>query len=834
MATTSFSNTPQAKDDEYYLGDASTTGTFYLNVLANDLGGKAKALWSIDDGESASANTANKKYAPVDLLTGDGLNQWEYTENGAKIAMMADGTIAFNTNTAAFQAYLASAAAGEEITESFTYAIRMANGTLSWATVTVIFDGVNDAPVANDDARTATEDVTLNAASVLGNDTDPDIEDLDVAAVKVGSTTIVDGGAGDLDGAANGSIQFNTSAGGTATIDLEGGTFSYVQNGVFNGLDTGETGADSFQYQATDGDLASGFATVSITVDGVNDAPTSTNDSVTTAEDTAVVLALADFGTYADVDGDPIAAVKITTLESNGSLEYDTTGGGTWAAVTLNQEISAVDITAGRLRFVPDTEENGSPYATIGFKVGDGTEFSAAAYTLTVNVTPVDDAPYILPSGSFTVFYQSQTGTGEVSFVNGFGFQDADSLTGIVRVTIATGVVGDALNASSSGGVTVGGSGTATLTLDGTIADINAFIYGNNIRWDPNGNATPDQTFTITIDDNGLLAGGNVVTGSVTYDASSPILNNGVNVVSFAGWNLNAVNENAGGGSDTITTGWNHGPDTTNVDYVGGAGSGSPVDSITLVFTAGQFEQILSDGVTFRPELQDYLDGAVGTGSTANTTLDLGASSWNATASGFETASLALAAGTSGFVTYTAIGSNLPDYLAGSTGDGLDNTLVGTTGGDTLSGLGGNDILVGLGGNDSLLGGSGSDLLLTGSGNDTLNGGTGGDILSGGGGGDNFAFDDVLSVDLVVDYSYVGGDRIDLSALLDANFGPSSTVSDFVKLTQTGSNVTVQVDTDGTGGAASFTDVAVLANYGSTNQDLVRVFFEGVDQTLKI
>jgi VCBS repeat-containing protein len=38
-------------------------------------------------------------------------------------------------------------AAGEHLTDTFTYAIRMANGAISWATATVDIAGVNDAPV---------------------------------------------------------------------------------------------------------------------------------------------------------------------------------------------------------------------------------------------------------------------------------------------------------------------------------------------------------------------------------------------------------------------------------------------------------------------------------------------------------------------------------------------------------------------------------------------------------------------------------------------------------------------------------------------------------------
>ena len=45
---------------------------------------------------------------------------------------------------------------------------------------------------------------------------------------------------------------------------------------------------------------------------------------------------------------------------------------------------SADDIAANRLRFVPDANENGAPYATIGFQVSDGSAFSAASTSSSV------------------------------------------------------------------------------------------------------------------------------------------------------------------------------------------------------------------------------------------------------------------------------------------------------------------------------------------------------------------------------------------------------------------------------------------------------------------
>ena len=156
-------------------------------------------------------------------------------------------------------------------------------------------------------------------------------------------------------------------------------------------LGAGELAQDTLTVNVHDTQGNFGSVDVTFEIQGVNDAPTSTDDSRTTFRDTSVVLTLADFGTYADLEGTAIAAVKITTLESDGSLEYDTTGAGVWAAVTDDQVVSATDIEAGRLRFVPAAGETGSPYATLGFQVGDGTAFSAGEYTLTVNVNSISN-----------------------------------------------------------------------------------------------------------------------------------------------------------------------------------------------------------------------------------------------------------------------------------------------------------------------------------------------------------------------------------------------------------------------------------------------------------
>jgi Ca2+-binding RTX toxin-like protein len=463
---------------------------------------------------------------------------------------------------------------------------------------------------------------------------------------------------------------------------------------------------------------------------------------------------------------------------------------------------------------------------TVEVVVNDGSVSSAVA-TATISVAASADAAAI--GGNNSVLYAALTGNDSVSFLNGFWFQDADSVTGNVSVTISSSVALDALNATASGGVTVSGSGTTTLTLGGTIANINAFVYGNQISWNPDGNSNPppDRAFTITIDDNGAAAGGNETTRVLTLDNTPlPTLDNTANMANFAGWNLNELNLQAGNGADVITTSWSHGPSSTAVTYNGQNGT----DTVTLVFTPQQLEEVLANA-TQRAELQDYLDGTPGIGSAANTTLDLDASSWNGVVQNFETVNFALATFNYGIATYSAIGSNLPDYRSTGVATTGDDTLVGTTGVNTLSGGNGNDILVGLAGGDTLNGDAGADLLLGGADADTLAGGTGTDMLSGRAGADTFVFADsgAANVDVVLDYSYMEGDRIDLTALVGASLATNTQggLADHVRFVLSGTNsVMVQVDTNGTAGGTNWVDVALLANYAMSGNEYIRVLID--------
>src|ERR1043166_5287875 len=155
--TVSFSNTPQANNDVYHFGESIEGSVQTLDVMANDLGGAAKSLYSIDDGINSGGATG-------DLLAQDAIGAISFSQLGAKISITSAGKIAYDTSTLGDLDHLA---AGAHLTDIFTYAIKLGNGTLSWATVTIDIVGSNDAPVVSGPVTgNATEDgssVTLNA-----------------------------------------------------------------------------------------------------------------------------------------------------------------------------------------------------------------------------------------------------------------------------------------------------------------------------------------------------------------------------------------------------------------------------------------------------------------------------------------------------------------------------------------------------------------------------------------------------------------------------------------------------------------------------------------------
>ena len=169
--STSFTNTPQASDDEWFyeedelIGLLNTAGTglsyITLDVMSDDLGGKAKKLFSISDADGNELDAST-------LLQADGLvsgvSEWKDTTEGNSIRIN-NGKIDFGISAGKIQ----SLADGEAYQDTFIYAIRLGNGTLSWATVTVNIVGSNDAATI-----TANSDYEVKEAGGVANGTPGD------------------------------------------------------------------------------------------------------------------------------------------------------------------------------------------------------------------------------------------------------------------------------------------------------------------------------------------------------------------------------------------------------------------------------------------------------------------------------------------------------------------------------------------------------------------------------------------------------------------------------------------------------------------------------------
>jgi hypothetical protein len=282
---------------------------------------------------------------------------FDTAKGGTVVITLEDGTYSYDQN-----GIFNSLAVGITDTDTFDYTITDGFGGMDTATVTIVVTGVNDAPDARDDIYQATEDVVLNADSVLSHvdasgvtpteppdDSDPDGDDLDVLSVNAGGSDITDGGAGDDDAVA-GQITFDTAKGGTVVINLEAGTYSYDQNGIFNSLAVGITDTDTFDYTITDGNGGTDTATVTIVVTGVNDAPDARDDIYMATEDVVLnadgsVPALNGILNHVDasgvtpteppddndIDGDDLDVLSVNTggsdITDGGAGDNDTVAG---------------------------------------------------------------------------------------------------------------------------------------------------------------------------------------------------------------------------------------------------------------------------------------------------------------------------------------------------------------------------------------------------------------------------------------------------------------------------------------------------------------------------
>jgi len=197
-------------------------------------------------------------------------------KNGSAVRN-ADGTFSYTANS------------GFTGTDTFTYKANDGELDSNVATVTITVVA-NKVPLAFNDKITTAEDtaVTMN---LVANDTDADGDRLTAKVVT---------------GPAHGKLTQNAD-----------GTWTFVANKDWYGTDT-------FTYKANDGIADSNLATVSITVNPVNDAPLAQNASFQLQKDGSVKINFSAL--ISDVDGDALSLTFATpahgTLTRNGDGTY--------------------------------------------------------------------------------------------------------------------------------------------------------------------------------------------------------------------------------------------------------------------------------------------------------------------------------------------------------------------------------------------------------------------------------------------------------------------------------------------------------------------------------
>ncbi|MFZ5551218.1 MAG: Ig-like domain-containing protein, partial [Pseudomonadota bacterium] len=334
---------PVAGDDRATVAEDTPTT---LDLLGNDSDADGDALViSHIGGQPVTPGT------PVALTDAAGQPVGSVTIN-------LDGTVTFTP------------APGYNGPVDFEYTVTDGQGGSDTASVSLDVGGVNDTPVAAPDTGSTSEDVALvvdTAHGVIqggsGPDTDPDGDTLIVSGVAFGATT---GAVGlPIDG-----------AWGRLTLNADG-SYSYVPNAAAQALDDGESRTDVFTYTVTDPAGATAVTTLTLTVNGRNDAPVAVDDSATLAQDTPITLDLR--GNDSDADGDPLAVTAIDGQAiSVGSPVTLADGSGD---VTLNAD--------GTVTFTPAPGFNGT--VDFDYTVSDGSASDTGHVHLVVD--DVNDAP---------------------------------------------------------------------------------------------------------------------------------------------------------------------------------------------------------------------------------------------------------------------------------------------------------------------------------------------------------------------------------------------------------------------------------------------------------
>ncbi|WP_439477876.1 tandem-95 repeat protein [Brevundimonas sp.] len=485
--------------------DTATTAeetSVTINVLAND---------SDADGDTLAVTHVNGVNIAVNGTVALG--------DGASVRLNADGTLSY---------FPAANATG---LRSFAYTVTDGLGAATTATVEVTLTQVNDAPVANADAVTTSEDTPVTF-DVRANDTDIDsaartVTHINGSAIAAGgSVTLADGGL----------VGMNTD-----------GTLTYTP--ALNA-----SGARSFSYTISDGDGGSASSTVNLTVTPVNDAPVANPDSVTVNEDASVNFDVRSNDTDIDGGSRTVTHINGTAIAAGGQVILSDGG-----RVVLNSN--------GTLTYTPAANVNGA--RTFDYTISDGQGGSATS-SVNLTINPVNDRPVAVndvasatEAGGVLNGTAGQAATGNV-LSNDLDIDDAVLVVSAER----RGPEGGSGTSGTVGSPLAGAYGTLLLNADGSysyaVNETNAAVQALNTG------GTLTDTFTYTTRDAAGLTDTAQLTITINGANDAPVAQNvtlqanqlgngGFDATpNFSGWTVNTATSglvSASNGTATIDRG---------------------------------------------------------------------------------------------------------------------------------------------------------------------------------------------------------------------------------------------------------------------------------------
>ncbi len=428
------------------------------------------------------------------------------TGSYGSITINADGSYSYTVDNSN-SAVQALRTTSNTLQDVFTYQVTDTAGLTSLATITVTIQGANDAPVGVNDTATAMEAGgvangtagTNPTGNVLTNDTD----------VDSGDTKTVSGVVAGPSASAVGSVGTGvTGSYGSITINADG-SYSYTvdnSNSAVQALRTsGNTLQDVFTYQVVDTAGLTSLATITVTIQGANDAPVATADTTNALEAGGVNNGTAGTSPSGNVltndsDVDSSANGETRTVTGVAAGVVGSTSGAVGTAVTGSYGMLTLQANGLYSYTVDNSNATVQALANVSQSIQD-----VFTYTIT-------DAGGLTSTTQVTVIIQGANDTPTISS-NGGGATASISMA--ENITAVTTVVGSDVDAGTTLTYTiVGGADAAkfTITAGGSLTFVTApdfeapsDVGGNNI-YDvivevSDGSLATTQALAVTITD---------------------------------------------------------------------------------------------------------------------------------------------------------------------------------------------------------------------------------------------------------------------------------------------------------------------------------------------